>query len=309
MSVDRPGSTGDSEPDQPARAERRPVNWDLSTPMPGWVRDQPREQGDRPFPGVPADRPPPPPRAPDTRSVAELRAEMARYATPREYAEAMESRSQATLKTVPEGTAKASRESSEATRASGTAESTDVAADARTDQRTDSAADKATDKAADAERIEKLENDLAESKTDQRKLIGVVSRQTDKIDTLESERDTARAEAADAKAEIARLRAELEKKDRPAEVETEVDASPDAVAGQSRDDRQAKPDSPWYKKIPSEGVTGLVTAGATAAETVGVVTHTMSGTAETVVGAVMGVGVAALAYKREKRKEKDGQDG
>lgn len=124
MSIDRPGSTGDSGPDQPARPERRPVNWDLSTPVPDWVRDRPGERSDRLFPGVPAGRPP----------------------SPREYAEAAEARDAAWAEVISATpAAERTRDKPPATQ--------------HPDRATGRQPDNAADKSPDTKRIERLESD------------------------------------------------------------------------------------------------------------------------------------------------------
>lgn len=320
MSIDKPRS-GDSDPDQHERSEPRPVNWDLSKPLPDWAK-----------PGY-ADRRPPAPPPQNVPTMDEIRERRAAFSSSSEYDKASrsgyfdspawknrngEDPSETADRTETGGhradkppvlqrpdttrppQAEAANGDREQPKAAKKADSPDKA----TDTRADNAADK------NADRVSELENDNS-------KLIDTLSMQADRIDRqdakiekLESERDAARAEAAGAKAENTRLKAELARQsDQGAGGQSAVDESTGTVPGQDLGERAKTADRPWYKKRPSQAATELATAGATAVETVGVATHAMSSTAETMVGAFIGLGVAALAYERAKKKEKDEHDG
>lgn len=241
---------------------------------------------ERPFPGAPLDRPTvsPPENA---RSWEEIKQDKARFASQKEY--------EAHLRTLsPPG----QREAYEFGRKPGFSGTDKIEATESTGEKTGTPETDHQPEATDptdtsAERIEELEtelretrSELADEKADRRKLTGVV---------------------ADLTEENRHLKAQLEAKDKSAEVQTEVGDSPNTVTEDSRDTRQDNFDRSWYKKVPvpSEKITGLFTASAGVLESVGVATHSMSGSTEAIVGSMIGLGVAGIAVVRDKRKEQE----
>lgn len=93
--------------------------------------------------------------------------------------------------------------------------------------------------------------------------------------------------------------------------QTRVDKSSGTVSRDGKAEHRDDAYKPWYKKLPAPGekATELFTAGATAAETIGVATHSMNSTTESVVGAAIGLGVAGYGYARSKRKDNKENDG
>lgn len=163
------------------------------------------------------------------------------------------------------------------------------------DRRPDADVDKPATTDKSAERIEELEtelaatkSELAEERTDRRKLASVVADQAE---------------------EIKRLRAQLEAKDDPAESgASPVDTASNNTSDQDRNQRQDTGDRPWYKKMPGEAKVGLFTAGAGVVESVATATHGMSGSTEGIVASVIGLGVAGVAVVREHYKQKEGKN-
>lgn len=285
-------------------------------------RDWPEAEEDRLFPGAPENREPV--QAPtDTPSMDDLRAIYAEAKSSGDI-EAAWKEDQARRKQDqppgPEGTEQAGQrpgadaDTSSGKDSSGLVEDSDEPQSVQAEgapnrsreqiQESEKAQSPDSPEAADkgAERIQELEaeleetkgelaqtkSELAEERADRRKLTGVVAGQAD---------------------EIKRLKEQLEARDRPAEDASAVDATPGMNSDKAVEEQAAKPESPWYRKLPSEKLVGIATTGATAIETVGVATHTMSGTTESIIGGFMTLGVAILAYGHERREKKDETNG
>lgn len=266
MSVDKPSSSGDNDPDQPRQRERRAINWDLSEPMPDWVR------GHRP-------------RRPDNWDLSRPIPDWARD-RPQERDRPMS----AGGATAPDRPQEAAGERPQDARVGFSPEIGEK-----------------SDKNPDAERISKLETDLAETSADRRKLIDVVSRQETRIERLESDRDRIKTENDrlkteydKAKSEIERLKAELaEKQDNAAS-----DARSDQLSGHGQAEVKASVDRPWYRRLPSEKLIGVGAAAAGTVEAVAASAGHLSSSTGGVITATVGLGVAGLGYIREKHEEK-----
>lgn len=133
-----------------------------------------------------------------------------------------------------------------------------------------------------------------------------IDRQAKEIERLKAENAGLREKA---NAENKRSKPEAEDTaDKPGAEQSEVERAPNARSEESRDAQKSEKDTPFYRKIPSQPVTDIATKTATAVATIGVATGALNGTAEKVAGGVAAIGLAVMEYRRQKNKEKDGQD-
>jgi cell division protein FtsB len=105
--------------------------------------------------------------------------------------------------------------------------------------------------------------------------------------------------------EIDRLKVELAKRtDKPGEGESAVRRSPLNIDERDGPARERNPDTPWYKKFPSEKLVGIGTTLAGLGQAIASYSGHMSSAESGLITAGFGVGVSILGYAREKYTER-----
>lgn len=278
VSFDKPSSSGDSSPDKTGQPER---------------------PGLQPFPGAPADRPRPP-EPKNVMTPEELRAARAPFTRTSDYQAHLDARAAARETAAPgmppvdgcgrpvarDGTFLAPERPRPGDQPARRAEATD--------RRADTAADR------NAERVEKLETELAGAKAERSRLVDTVSRQQDRIerkdarierletrnDRLEAENDRLKAELAEARekfAEVSTANAvEARKADAPGDGETY--------------------DEPRKRRIglPSGEAVSIFTAGVGGADAAATLGHVMTSGEGTLAGAGATLIVAGYVWGKKK---------
>lgn len=154
-----------------------------------------------------------------------------------------------------------------------------------------------------AERAEKLESELSETKAERSKLIDTVSRQAAKIERQDARAEKLESDNDKLRAENARLKAELAEKDKPAEVIGAVvrkqrdTADKAEVTGEPDRERRHLPGGEAVSVL--TGTVGGVDAAATAA-------HVMTSSEGTIVGASAALGAAVYIYAKSKWEKSHG---
>lgn len=316
--------TGDSNPDQ----QRGPrVNWNPFTdgPMPEWAK-----------PGYVDNRPlVPPPDPSKTLTMEELSARLkAEYAakdtdeadeeTDAEPGADDESESTGEQAKVQDGEGTAAVGGSgdppddggdrTVDAKAGQIDQADAQADDQPDRETEG-----TDKTPDAAKIGRLEStikrfeglfhrqdDVIDSQQKQIDTLNShIDRQDKTIEKLEAKNDTLEARNDGLQNENNRLRSELAKKsDQPGEGQSAVATSPKTVSEEVQAGDRTEPDTPWYKKFPSEKLVGIGTTVAGLGQAIAAGTHHMSSAESGIITAGIGVGVSVLGYAREKYTER-----
>lgn len=135
-------------------------------------------------------------------------------------------------------------------------------------------------------RNEKLEerNEKLETRLEQRDQI--IDRQANEIDRLKAEN------------------AELREKVRGGEGDSAVGRTAAVVSRDDKVEARSAPDTPWYRKFPSEKLVGIGTTVAGLGQAIASYSGHMSSAESGLITASIGVGVSILGYAREKYTER-----